>query len=92
MKNSIGKIGIVGTLLVSGLLCDFGAGVNAKGLNQTRNDTESNIYHQPINVLKTASNIKNPVFRQLQMIGKMPELHTAIQSLTSIQLLPSFKH
>ncbi|WP_241483327.1 hypothetical protein [Bacillus siamensis] len=43
------------------MLCDFGAGVNAKELNQSRTDTESN-YHQLINVLKTASNIKNPSF------------------------------
>ncbi|MCY8914298.1 hypothetical protein MOE47_09360 [Bacillus atrophaeus] len=62
MKNNIGKIGVVGTILVSGLLCQFGTGVKAKELIQTRNDTESNMYHQPINILKTASNIKTQSF------------------------------
>ncbi|GJJ26112.1 hypothetical protein [Bacillus velezensis] len=46
MRNNIGKIGIFGILLKSGLLYDFGAGVKAKELTQTWNDTESNVYDQ----------------------------------------------
>ncbi len=47
--------------------------------------TNQSMYLKPPQILRPQ------VFRPLQMIGKMLELHTAIPSLTSTRLLQSFK-